>query len=56
MKVSTSISTSTERKGMPELVVAQLAGAMGGLMLTLDHLLPHAPRRYKIVDKDLTRC
>ncbi|MGY4711102.1 hypothetical protein ACXDF8_16325 [Mycolicibacterium sp. CBM1] len=41
---------------MPELVVAQLAGAVGGLMLALDQLLPHPPQRYKIVDKNLTRC
>lgn len=50
------VSSSTQRKGMPELVVAQLAGAMGGLMLALDQLLPHPAHRYKVVDKDLTRC
>jgi len=44
------------RRGVPELVVAQLSGAVGGLMLALDQLLPEAPKRHKIVDRDLTRC
>ena len=43
-------------RGVPELVVAQLSGAVGGLMLALDQLLPEAPKRQKIVDRDLTRC
>ncbi|MCV7215745.1 hypothetical protein H7J51_10670 [Mycobacterium crocinum] len=43
-------------RGVPELVVAQLSGAVGGLMLALDQLRPEAPKRPKIVDRDLTRC
>lgn len=45
-----------ERRALPELVVAQISGAMGGLMLALDQLLPPASRRHKIVHRDLTRC
>ncbi|WP_233209455.1 hypothetical protein [Mycobacterium sp. ENV421] len=44
------------RRGVSELVTAQLSGAVAGLMLTLDQLLPEAPQRPKIVDRDLTRC
>ena len=43
-------------RGVPRLVAAQLTGAVGGLMLALDQLLPPPSRRYKIVDRDLTRC
>ncbi len=44
------------RRGVPDLVLAQLTGVVGGLMLAFDELVPRAPRRHKIVDKDLTRC
>ena len=44
------------RRGVPDLVVAQLTGMMGELMLALDQFLPSTSRRYKIVDKELTRC
>lgn len=43
-------------RGVPDLVVAQVSGAIGGLMLALDQLRPETPRRPKIVDRDLTRC
>ena len=43
-------------RGVPELVVAQLSGAVGGLLLALDELMPHTTKRPKIVDRDLTRC
>jgi phage-related protein len=43
-------------RGVPELVVAQLSGAVGGLMLALDQLLPATTRRHQIVDRELTRC
>ncbi|WP_158423557.1 hypothetical protein [Mycobacterium sp. EPa45] len=44
------------RRGVSELVTAQLSGAVAGLMLAVDHMLPEAPQRYKIVDRDVTRC
>lgn len=48
--------SAAERRALPELVVAQIGGAMGVLALALDQLLPAGTRRYKIVDRDLTRC
>jgi hypothetical protein len=42
-------------RGVPDLVVAQLLGVFGGLKLALDGLVA-APKRYTIVDRDLTRC
>ncbi|GAY14534.1 hypothetical protein MSZK_12600 [Mycobacterium sp. shizuoka-1] len=44
------------RRAVPEFVVAQLSGAIAGLVLAADQLWPEAPRRHKIVDRDLTRC
>lgn len=56
MKIS-SRQRPPAHRGVPELVVAQLSGAVGGLMLALDQLRPEAPKRPpKIVDRDLTRC
>ena len=43
-------------RGVPDLVVAQLTGIVGGLMLAVDGQVAPAPKRYKIVDRDLTRC
>ncbi len=54
MKISSSQAPA--RRGVSELVAAQLSGAVAGLMLTLDQLLPEAPQRPKIVDRDMTRC
>ena len=48
--------TRPVRRGVSDLVVAQVAGAIGGLMLALDQVVPSAPRRHRIVDKELTRC
>jgi hypothetical protein len=44
------------RRGVSELVVAQVSGAVAGLLMAFDELLPEAPKRHKIVDRDLTRC
>ncbi|BBX06133.1 hypothetical protein MAIC_09360 [Mycolicibacterium aichiense] len=54
MKISSS--QVPVRKGVSQLVTAQLSGAVAGLMLAVDQLLPEAPHRPKIVDRDLTRC
>lgn len=54
--MNTTSDRVSVRRAVPELVRAQVTGAMGGLMLALDQLLPPASRRYKIVDRDLTRC
>ena len=42
--------------GNDDGLVAQVTGAIGGLMLALDQVVPSAPRRHKIVDRDLTSC
>lgn len=44
------------RRGVPDLVAAQLLGVVGGLKLALDGLFTPPPKRYPIVDRDLTRC
>lgn len=54
--MNTTSDRVSVRRAVPELVRAQVTGAMGGLMLALDQLLPPASRRYKIVDRGLTRC
>ena len=51
-----SDTTRPSRRGVPDLVIAQLTGVISGLVLALDGLVPHPPRRHKIVDKNLTRC
>ena len=54
MKISSS--QLPVRRGVSELVTAQLSGAVTGLIVALDQLLPETPQRPKIVDRDLTRC
>jgi hypothetical protein len=41
---------------VPDLVAAQLLGVVSGLKLALDGLVTPPPKRYTIVDRDLTRC
>jgi len=53
---SDDISGRPVRRGVPDLVAAQLLGVVGGLKLVLDGLVAPAPRRHTIVDRDLTRC
>ena len=53
---SDAVSRRTGRRGVPDLVVAQLLGVVGGLKLALYGLVGPPPKRYAIVDRDLTRC
>ena len=53
---SDDVSRRTVRRGVPDLVVAQLLGVVGGLKLALDGLVAPPSKRYAIVDRDLTRC
>ena len=53
---SDDVSRRPVRRGVPDLVVAQLLGVVGGLRLALDGLVAAPPKRYPIVDRDLTRC
>jgi hypothetical protein len=53
---SDNVSRRPVRRGVPDLVVAQLLGVVGGLKLALDGLVTSPPKRYPIVDRDLTRC
>jgi hypothetical protein len=53
---SDDVSRRGLRRGVPDLVAAQLLGVVGGLKLALDGLLTPPPKRYTIVDRDLTRC
>ena len=53
---SDDVSRRPVRRGVPDLVVAQLLGVVGGLRLALDGLVTPPPKRYQIVDRDLTRC
>lgn len=57
--------TGAGRRGLPGLVGAQIAGALGGMAVGLNQLglnplglnpLPAIPRRHRIVDRALTRC
>jgi hypothetical protein len=53
---SDDVSRRPVRRGVPDLVVAQLFGVVGGLKLALDGLVAPTPKRYPIVDRDLTLC
>jgi hypothetical protein len=53
---SNDVSTRPVCRGVPDLVVAQLLGVVGGLKLAVDGLVAPTPKRYTIVDRDLTRC
>ena len=53
---SDDVSRRTVRRGVPDLVVAQLLGVVGGLKLALDGLVAPPSKRYAIFDRDLTRC
>jgi len=53
---SDDVSRRPVRRGVPDLVAAQLLGVVGGLKLALDGLVTLPPKRYPIVDRDLTRC
>ncbi len=53
---SDDISRRPVRRGVPDLVVAQLLGVVGGLKLALDGLVAPPTKQYPIVDRDLTRC
>jgi hypothetical protein len=53
---SNDVSRRPVRRGVPDLVVAQLLGVVGGLKLAVDGLVAPTPKRYTIVDRDLTRC
>lgn len=53
---SDDVSRRPVRRGVPDLVVAQLLGVVGGLKLAVDGLVAPTPKRYPIVDRDLTRC
>jgi hypothetical protein len=50
------VSRRPVRRGVPDLVAAQLLGVVGGLKLALDGLVAPPPKRYTIVDRNLTRC
>ncbi len=53
---SDDVSRRPVHRGVPDLVVAQLLGVVGGLKLALDGLVAPPSKRYTIVDRDLTRC
>lgn len=54
--MNTSSDRASARRALPELVAAQVSGAFAGLLLALDQFVALAPKRPKIVDRDLTRC
>ena len=54
--MNTSNDRASARRAVPEFVAAQVSGAFAGLLLALDQFVAPAPKRPKIVDRDLTRC
>lgn len=56
MNTRDRVARASARRAVPELVVAQVAGAVAGLLLAYDQFVAPAPKRPRIVDRDLTRC